>query len=244
MAEITPIPPGTRFQDLTGKRFGRLTVLGWAGYSKHKEATWVCACDCGGKKVAVGGNLRGGRTQSCGCFSLENLAKSGSADFCARETKKHPEYKVWGQMVSRCHNPKNHAFAHYGERGIFVCDRWRFGENGKHGFACFLEDMGQRPSAEHSIDRLNNDRGYEPANCAWRTRTEQGRNKRNNRMVNYAGRQMPLVEACDIAGISVHTVRVRISNGMSASRALSQPIRQGHYGRKTDAEQPNKIGPS
>lgn len=230
MATITPIPSDKRFQDLTGQRFGRLTVLGWAGYSKP-NAAWVCRCDCGGGKVAYSHNLTSGRTRSCGCLNLENLSKSGSADFCARDTKEHPEYKVWGQMISRCHNPKNAAFTDYGGRGIAVCDRWRFGENGQHGFACFLADMGPRPSDQHSIDRLDNDAGYCPENCEWRVRSEQARNRRNTVTVNYRGADMPLPAACELAGLPYKLVRLRISQGMPIERALSQQIRQGNYRR-------------
>lgn len=230
MAEIVPIPHDRRFQDLTGQRFGRLTILGWAGTCKP-NAAWVCRCDCGGESVALGNNIIAGRTRSCGCLNLEHLSKSGSAEFCARDTKRHPEYKVWGQIISRCHDPENATFFNYGGRGITVCDRWRFGENGRHGFLCFLDDMGKRPSSAHTLDRVKNDLGYSLDNCEWRTRTEQTRNRRNTTMVTYRGRRMPLATACELACLPLGTVRYRIRSGMSEDRALSQPIRKSSYRR-------------
>lgn len=233
MATITPIPPSKRFQDLTGRRFGRLVVLGWAGYSKQ-NAAWVCRCDCGGEKIAGGGNLVGGRTQSCGCLFRENLSKAGSATFLARDTKRHPEYKVWLAMLARCHDPDNRQFPDYGARGITVCERWRVGENGAHGFNLFMLDMGSRPTARHTIDRIDNDRGYSPDNCAWRTRTEQARNRRNTVTVHFNGADMPLAAACELAGLPHRLVYRRIWGGMSAERALTQPARQGDYRRSND----------
>lgn len=228
MATIIPIPPGKRFQDLSGQRFGRLVVLGWAGYSKP-NAVWVCKCDCGGENLVPSGNLVAGRTRSCGCLNLENLSKSGSADFCARDTKKHPEYKVWGQMIRRCHNPQTRRFEDYGGRGITVCNRWRHGEDGQHGFACFMADMGSRPSPKHTIDRVNNDLGYSPQNCEWRSRTDQTRNRRNTVIVQYRDREMSLPEACELASMQYSLVKGRIFRGTSVERALRQPARKGNY---------------
>ena len=173
-----------------------------------------------------GGNLVGGRTRSCGCFNLETLSRSGSAVFCARDTKRHPEYKVWLAMISRCHEPDNRQFPDYGARGIAVCDRWRIGENGVHGFNLFMLDMGSRPSDKHTIDRIDNDRGYSPDNCAWRTRTEQARNRRNTVMVHYNGASIPLAAACELAGLPYEVVKGRLWDGWSLDRALSQPVEE------------------
>lgn len=90
---------------------------------------------------------------------------------------KLPEYNVWKNMVDRCYNPQNKDYKYYGARGISVCDRW---VNSVHNF---VSDMNLRPSAGHSIDRINNDGNYEPSNCRWATIKEQNANKRKSRIV-------------------------------------------------------------
>lgn len=137
MATITPIPPEKRFQDLTGRRFGRLVVLG-----RVSGARWQCRCDCGTEKTIYQSSLLAGHRQSCGCLKADNRTTSGSAAFSAHDTRNYKEYPVWKQMINRCHNPRSVGYDIYGARGISVCDRWRHGENGKHGFECFISDMG------------------------------------------------------------------------------------------------------
>ncbi len=111
-------------------------------------------------------------------------------------TKKHStEYMCWGTMKKRCVNPNTKRYSDYGGRGIKVCDRWL------NSFQNFFDDMGRRPSPNHSLDRINNDGDYEPTNCAWRTRHEQGSNKRNNRWIEVNGERRTMAQWATLLNI-------------------------------------------
>jgi hypothetical protein len=99
-----------------------------------------------------------------------------------------PEYKTWAGIKTRCCNPNASSYENYGGRGIRVCDRWLYGVGGKSGFECFFEDMHEKPSPKHSIDRIDHDGNYEPGNCRWATRTEQANNTRASLLITVNGR--------------------------------------------------------
>lgn len=158
--------------DLTGQRFGRLTVTSFSEarmYGAHKRRFWNCLCDCGAIVEVLGLALPSGNTKSCGCFRDDKKA--------THRMSKSPEYRTWSGMWQRCSNPENVRYMDYGGRGITICDRWK-------SFDAFFADMGSRPSPDHSIDRIENDQGYEPGNCKWSTRSEQQNNKRAPRTEN------------------------------------------------------------
>jgi len=172
-------PPISKPIDLTGRQFGRLTAikLQYVTLSSGRRiVAWQCRCLCGRTKVILGMHLASGATTSCGCYNSE-VASIRTKTHGGSGTLLHG---IWKAMIRRCYNRNVRGFKHYGERGITVCDRWRFGEDGQSGFACFRKDMGERP-ADKSLDRINNEGSYEPSNCRWATGHEQRVNSRPKR---------------------------------------------------------------
>lgn len=159
--------------DLTGKRFDRLLVLQRHGSNNQREVVWLCLCDCGREVTMRGITINNGTFKSCGCHHIERLI----AGNVARTThglsrKRSPEYDAWRSAKARCFSPKHVMYPDYGGRGITMFQEWRY------GFLAFLSHIGPRPSALHSLDRIDVNGNYEPGNVRWATRTEQQLNRR------------------------------------------------------------------
>lgn len=155
--------------DLDGKKFGKLQVLGFSRI-KDRHAAWLCLCDCGITKEVLGLNLRRGHAKSCGCITKEQLKTHGYS----RKSIYKQEYQAWQGMIQRCTNEKNPAYKNYGGRGIKVCAEWRY------DFPKFLADMGPKPDPVYSLDRIDNDGNYEPTNCRWAEKSVQSKNRRTS----------------------------------------------------------------
>lgn len=197
---------------LLGAQFGRLTVIGdgepFVRSDGRKDRMLLVRCECGTEKTVRQDELKSGGTKSCGCLRGEDHGKANSA-----------EYGVWYGIKKRCTNQNSQNYGDYGGRGITVCERWM------NSFVAFLDDMGPRPTSEHSIERENNDGNYEPGNCRWATQLEQGRNKRNNRLFTFYGKTMTLAQWCRISQMSPGTVTSRLKLGWSEKEAFWTPVK-------------------
>ena len=159
--------------DLTGQRFGHLLVLVKTvkpANVRNTRGQWLCRCDCGNEVRIESASLRNGPTKSCGCQHDNMIRLSKTIHGHSTKGTRSSTYNSWAGMLTRCRNPKSAAYKYYGARGISVCDRWLV-------FETFLTDMGECPRGK-SIDRINNDGDYEPANCRWATRAQQASNQR------------------------------------------------------------------
>lgn len=214
-------PVAHNFVDRTGHHSGKLTITGYAGKKlvtiSGKVKTnlyWICACECGNEIILPSHRLHG-HTLSCGCLATDVLIERNTV----HGKTNTPEYNNWRAMKERCCAESHRQHRDYGGRGITVCPRWL------HSFENFLADMGERPTADHTIDRIDNSRGYSPDNCRWATPTEQGRNKRNNATVVIDGREITIIELSEKTGISYTTLYGRINHQkLSPEEAISKTL--------------------
>ena len=220
-----------KFKDLTGMRFGRLSVLELSPDRTCGKATWICRCDCGNVTKVIGRNLTTGDTKSCGCYRRErdhgneNVKHGGSS-------KKERLYRIWRGMKQRCNNPNATGFSRYGGRGITVCDEW------KNNYSAFREwALSHGYADDLTIDRIDNDKDYFPDNCQWATKAQQVRNRApytqpnyNRKLYSIKGITRTAQEWSEEIGISQNAFYKRILKGWSDEQML-QPNRYGKESR-------------
>ena len=209
-----------KFIDLTGQKFGRLTVIKRVDNSKMGRVQWLCQCCCGNETKVSSLSLRTQNTQSCGCLYNETrktIRKSHGY--------KHSRlYKIWGNMKQRCYNDNVKCYKYYGARGIQVCDEWR---NNFKSFYDWAMNNGYRDDL--TIDRINVDGDYEPNNCRWATNEEQSNNRRNNHTLTINNETHTTKAWSNILGIPYSTIKSRIKQGWTTENILMTPYTPREY---------------
>ncbi len=201
--------------DITGKKFGRLFVIGFSHISKRRASYWYVKCDCGTKKITQGSHLKNGRTKSCGCLHRQITSKIMREIMFKHGMKETPIYRVWTDMKQRCLNPNRPKYKNYGGRGIKVCDRWLNFEN-------FYKDMGEKPKNK-SLDRIENNGDYTPENCKWSTQKQQCNNRQDNVVLSYKGDIFSVAEWGEKLKMNSKKLYKRIYRGWSVERTLETP---------------------
>ena len=206
-----------RLIDLSGQRFGKLTVINRA--PNHRGRTmWNCICDCGNKSIISACHLRSGHSTSCGCYKAENM----SSLFSIHKMTNTPLYRMYRNMLNRCYYKGSDHYESYGARGITVCDEW------KTGFEAFYQwAVNHGYENGLSIDRVDVDGNYCPENCRFIPINEQAYNKQDTRYVNYNGELLPLAKVAEAVGIDSGTIAARMDRwGWSEQDAINTPVRR------------------
>jgi hypothetical protein len=193
------MPTNPLFDNKIGKTYGMLTVVEYVG-RKGEDQVWDCRCSCGSSVQVIGRSLATGNTKSCGCLNISSHTKHG--DYAT------VLYQNWATMVYRCKNPRSKDYPRYGGRGVVVAEEFLDYMKFKH---YVLKHLGDKPGPEFSLDRINNNKGYEPGNLRWATKVEQALNRRNTLYVTLCGEEVTLREACEIFGMGYSLVWNRLN---------------------------------
>ena len=212
VAQIKLKRNGSRFVDLTGRKFGKLTAIRPFCQNRAKQYLWECKCECGGTSVVVGSNLIRGNTKACGCVRITEIAD---------RTRKHGMSKerifsIWVGMRKRCNNKKSAAYKDYGGRGISISEEWGVFEN-------FYNDMKDGYSHNLSLDRIDPNGNYCKENCRWATAKTQNNNRRSNVYLEINGQKKTLSEWSDISGVRPSLIQYRVNRGWDLNDAINKP---------------------
>ncbi len=212
------------FKDLTGQRFGRLTVISISRKvqsGKRERYYWKCRCECGNYHETRSDSLTSGNVQSCGCLHREQAIKNVSLHHSHKKSASRI-YRIWQKMKDRCLNENVPCYERYGGRGITICDEW------KENFEAFFKwAMANGYDETLTIDRVDNNKGYFPDNCRWTTNKEQSRNRRSNITVSYEGREMTLIEAAEKSGLPYSSLNARWKRGIRGKELFKKVATRG-----------------
>ena len=203
--------------EYTGKKYGRLTVLGIHHHSKTRHTYVTCQCECGARKVIRASSLVQGITRSCGCLDKEEKIrrKTKHGMFGTRI------YDIWAHIKSRCDNKNTQQYKNYGGRGIKYCTEWK-------DFEKFYEWAKNNGYAENlTIDRINVNGNYEPENCRWILEKYQHRNTRTNKMLEYKGERHCASEWAEKLDLNYNTLLTHLRGGWGVKEALEYKNKKG-----------------
>lgn len=219
--QLLEVNMGRKMLDIVGRKYGRLTVIEYAGQNHRGKSMWVCQCDCGKTSVVLGTHLTGGHTKSCGCYNEESTKSRVTTHGMSRTRL----YNIWRGMLKRCNYEGATSYRNYGAKGISVCEEWCDYEKFKdwaisHGYSDHL-----------TLDRIDNSGDYRPENCRWADVKTQMRNTSRNKVIQFRGETHCLQEWADILGMNYRTLQQRINTyGWTVERAFTSPA--GNNGRK------------
>jgi hypothetical protein len=199
-----------RLIDITGQRFGRLTVVAKSP-SRGKQTRWMCVCNCGREVTVWKTAITSGAQVSCGCYMRERAAQVVAEHSVTHGMRHSPEYTTWSGIRRRCLNQKDKTYPRYGGSGVRVLF---------DSFEQFYADIGPKPGPEYSVDRIDPHGHYEPGNVQWATAKDQQRNKKNTLYVEFRGERKPLKAWCEELGLKYGTVWLRIKQGVSVEVAF------------------------
>lgn len=215
MPTTTALPK--RVKNLTGMRRGKLVAKFYIGTLPNRHANWLCACDCGRKHEVDGATFLRGSCLSCGCYRDSQVSAANSTHGMTGT----PEYQAWLSIKQRTTNAKHKAYRRYGGRGIKMWEGWL------DDFPAFFAHVGLRPSPLHSLDRIDNEKGYVPGNLAWRTQTEQQRNRSTNKLITFGNESLTAGQWGERIGVSDCAIWARIRIwGWSIEKAVTTPSKR------------------
>lgn len=203
------LPQNRKAKNLTGKRYDRCVVLGFAGF-KGSFGAWLCQCKCGTQFIRTSAALERGGREGCGCFKKKSPIPK-------------PIRRIWSSMIARCNDPRHASYRLYGKRGIRVCKRWL------SSVEAFAHDMGKRPSSKHVVVRRNDHVDFTPGNCRWGLSREIPKGV-PPRLITCLGKTLSLSGWARVLGIRPEAMRLRankcLANGWDLSVAVTTPVRR------------------
>jgi hypothetical protein len=205
----------SKFIDLTGNKFGMLTVTKFSHFNKRRVSTWECLCECGNNVIVIGSNMKNGNSKSCGCLNIERAIETNTTHGMRRTRI----YSIWIHMKERCRYEKCSVYEYYGGRGINYCEDWE-------KFEGFYRDMKDGYSDRLTLERKDVNGNYCKENCKWATKIEQANNTRTNRIETVDGVADTMANLCRIYNIDRSVVKSRLKLGWSLDSAFMKPVKK------------------